>query len=330
MDQVTTDIWSGLIWGIDVVDGRVSHISGVASIEVPPGGFRWLHVSLADERARRLIATMPLPDTARDILLSRDDDQRAWADEGTIACVIHDFTREFEDPETAHTGAIHFALTPTLMITARTHPVRCADVIKARIDAGDAPKSASAALNLMASAVFEIVSGVIRDLVRQHQAIEDALLEEDREPAARTLPLMRRRAVQAGRHLQGLHSVFTRLDEDEDLPEALQPIIGRLVQRAASLEADVMQVKGQTQLLRDELDLRANQRTNQNLYVLSIMTTLLLPATLVTGIFGMNTGGLPFANSIEGTMAACFVAVGASALTYMFLRMLGFFRGPDK
>jgi len=42
--------------------------------------------------------------------------------------------------------------------------------------------------------------------------------------------------------------------------------------------------------------LQAAQRTNRNLYFLSILTALLMPATLVTGFFGMNTGGLPFAH----------------------------------
>ncbi len=59
-------------------------------------------------------------------------------------------------------------------------------------------------------------------------------------------------------------------------------------------------------LLREELDLQAVQRTNQNLYVLSVMTALLLPATLVTGLFGMNTGGLPWAHTPFGTAAATF------------------------
>jgi Mg2+ and Co2+ transporter CorA len=42
--------------------------------------------------------------------------------------------------------------------------------------------------------------------------------------------------------------------------------------------------------LRDELDLQAAQRTNENVYLLSVLTALMMPATLVTGFFGMNTG----------------------------------------
>ena len=40
-------------------------------------------------------------------------------------------------------------------------------------------------------------------------------------------------------------------------------------------------------------------KTNRHLYILSIMTAFLLPPTLVTGFFGMNTGGLPFAGCLS-------------------------------
>ena len=57
-------------------------------------------------------------------------------------------------------------------------------------------------------------------------------------------------------------------------------------------------------LLRDELDLQATQQTNENIYFLSILSALLLPATLVTGIFGMNTGGLLWTNHPWGSVLA--------------------------
>jgi hypothetical protein len=37
-----------------------------------------------------------------------------------------------------------------------------------------------------------------------------------------------------------------------------------------------------------------SEATNRNLYIHSIVTATLLPINLITGIFGMNTGGLPW------------------------------------
>jgi hypothetical protein len=44
--------------------------------------------------------------------------------------------------------------------------------------------------------------------------------------------------------------------------------------------------------LQDELTTRLAEGTSRRLYLVSVVTTVLLPATFVTGFFGMNTGGL--------------------------------------
>jgi zinc transporter len=52
----------------------------------------------------------------------------------------------------------------------------------------------------------------------------------------------------------------------------------------------------------------------------AILTGFLLPSTLVTGFFGMNTKDLPFQNIDGGTWWAASLAVGVTALTFFLLR----------
>jgi Mg2+ and Co2+ transporter CorA len=93
------------------------------------------------------------------------------------------------------------------------------------------------------------------------------------------------------------------------------------------IETDIVAAQNQLKLLRDELDLQAAQRTNSNLYLLSILTALMMPTTLVTGFFGMNTGGLPFASHANGTLMATGVAIATGVLTWLLLRVMGLVRG---
>jgi zinc transporter len=62
--------------------------------------------------------------------------------------------------------------------------------------------------------------------------------------------------------------------------------------------------------------------TNRRLFTLSILTACLLPPTLVTGFFGMNTKDLPFQESHGGTWMALLVAAAAGGACYWALRRM--------
>ena len=315
----------GLIWGLDFTPEGSQPVQICDS--VPAGNFRWLHLNLADHGTRRWIedASM-LPITVRELLLSPDTHQRALVDTGCVGCVLHDFERDFDVADTARVGALRIALAPSLMLTTRLHPLRSADIAKHRLGRGAVPTGPAQALELLVGAITENVADISRTLSTDVQRAEDAFLEGHQPPSARDLIGIRRRLAQLHRLLSGMRDVFQRLERDEDLPDALRPVVEKLAQRLQSIDADILGVQGQLRLLREELDIQEAQRTNQNLYVLSIVTALMLPATLVTGIFGMNTGGLPFAGTPHGTVIATGVAAAAAAATYFLLRWMGFVR----
>jgi zinc transporter len=315
--------WPGLIWGFDVVAGQAGPIG---EGDPPAGGLRWLHVALADRRAQQWIeAFSALPSLVREVLLSSDDHPRALVDDsGIIACVLLDGGRGLSgDDDVVH--ALHFALAPGLVVTARHHPVKCVDEVRRRIEGGNPPGTSAAALDLLVGSHVAETNARLVMLIHQAQEMEDALADHDREPEPRVLQMLRRRALRIYRQTSGLHRVLNRLEEDEALPEVLLPPVERLVQRVAAIEGDVAALVGQERLLREELDARATQRNNQNLYILSIMTALLLPPTLIAGLFGMNTSGLPFAAGQRGTLVACILALLSTVGTYVVLRAIGFF-----
>jgi zinc transporter len=66
--------------------------------------------------------------------------------------------------------------------------------------------------------------------------------------------------------------------------------------------------------------------TNRHIYVMSILTTLFLPPTLVTGVFGMNTKGLPFAENDSAFLWAAVLMLGAALAVYLIMRRVGVFK----
>jgi len=47
---------------------------------------------------------------------------------------------------------------------------------------------------------------------------------------------------------------------------------------------------------------KVDEKMNKNMYILTIISGIFLPLTLITGFFGMNTGGLPYTSAPNGTL----------------------------
>jgi Mg2+ and Co2+ transporter CorA len=117
-----------------------------------------------------------------------------------------------------------------------------------------------------------------------------------------------------------------RAVDDPSISRAYADVLARTERRLQPIERDVVAAQGQLRLLREELDLQAGQRTNENVYLLSVITALIMPATLVTGFFGMNTGNMPLEHGSGGTVMAAILAIGSSLATWLLLRRMGLIR----
>jgi zinc transporter len=85
-------------------------------------------------------------------------------------------------------------------------------------------------------------------------------------------------------------------------------------------------LRERSRLLEEEIHFKMEEESNRHLHTLSIVTTLLLPPTLVTGIFGMNTKGLPLTDVDEGFLWAAALMASSIGLAYLFMRRTGIFK----
>jgi Mg2+ and Co2+ transporter CorA len=313
----------GLVWSC--WDGP----DGVEAGERPPphaSRFRWLHLDLWDRRSVDwVVREAALPDAIQAMFLSSDEQPRAHAMRGALALVLPDFEREFDREETERIGALHVALRHGLVLTGRHRPIHTADVIRhrtAQLDTLDAGVALDLILGSLADTLALRTAAVMSELV----AVEDQLLADEQAPDTRALVALRRMTARLHRMARGMHMALFRAADDPLLDPAWAAALQRGLQRLQAIERDVVAAQGQLRLLREELDLQSGQRTNENVYLLSVITALIMPATLVTGLFGMNTGGLPLAHGAAGTLVATILAAGSSLATWLLLRRMGLVR----
>lgn len=87
-------------------------------------------------------------------------------------------------------------------------------------------------------------------------------------------------------------------------------------------------VEMQRDLVSGSLDIYLSSvanRTNQVMKVLTVLGTIALPALVISGIYGMNLKGLPWADSPHGTLLVSSVMLGTTAVLLVILRLMRWF-----
>jgi len=87
-------------------------------------------------------------------------------------------------------------------------------------------------------------------------------------------------------------------------------------------------VEMQRDLLAGSLDIYLSSvanRTNQVMKVLTVLGTIALPALVISGIYGMNLKGLPWADSPHGTVLVSGVMLATTVVMLLVLRLFRWF-----
>ena len=321
----------GCLWIIRFdASGRaeVGHAADISPLDAPREGFVWVHMDLTDVRARPLIGRLDaLSDAARESLSEPIDHQYLEYSEGLLSGALLDQERTLAGPA-SRTEYLRFAVGATFLVTARRRPMSSAETTRSAIGRGAKVHSPLA--------LFELMTGFLVDeLVRRTNEIgavfdraEDLVIDGRGRDARPLLGAARRDAVRLSRQVGGLVSTLARLediadDPDDEAGDEMRETAARLTQYTEALARDMASLQERARLLQDELNAILNLETNDRLYVLTVVTTLLLPPTFVTGFFGMNLKNLPFAEEEAGTIYAAILCALASGAVLLLMRRFG-------
>lgn len=276
-------------------------------IMLPLDGFVWLHLNLADQRVPAFLES--LGTVSADVvaaLTTHETHASITLDEQKIYGTLVDFQREF-DSETRDIGWLHFAVVDRMIITTRLQPLRSIDRVRASLEKN--PGRCRQPIDIFELIVVEFqrtLISLVMELTEELNQIEDIVYDVDARDERRRLAPVRRTIVRLHRHLRTILTLMRRAsasDEDE-MPLGFDDTASRLMARLESVDYDVYALQERARLLHEEIDSKLSSETNRHLYILSLMTAFLLPPSLVTGFFGMNTSDLPFAHSVGGTTLA--------------------------
>ena len=319
----------GLVWAFKIRgDGCAEPLPITAPIEAPLDGWLWLHLNLGDPASGRWLRSLGLPAPALTMLVSRDRHQQLHVAAECTYGVLADLVRRFDGPSD-DIGYLRFVMTDQLLISGRHNALTAVESAKTSIEHGGRRLSRVAALlELIIEQVVEGIENLAEQLGNELDQIEDELATESERDVRQQLGRVRRTAVKMHRQLTGLRALFHRLERDGSahLKPALRIAAGDLAQHLDGLDRVIIELRDRARLLQEDVTLALAEQTNRHVNILSILTTLLLPPTLITGVFGMNVKGLPFADDENAFFWTLAVMLAAAVAVYLLMRRVGIFK----
>jgi zinc transporter len=266
-----------------------------------------------------------LPPEAFPVIVEREIRHRLEFHRGGFLMVSSDFLFE-EDADPAEVAPIWIWVSPTVVLTARLHPLRTTDCLRVMARRNGLPSGSMTFFVEFLQRQLESVERLSHGVGIELERIEDQILKERILTGRAQLGNLRRHSTALRRHFRPLVLLLQRLSArpPEWIRESQSNDLKTLVEDLSYLVEESSHQLDAAKLLQEELSARDAESTGRNLYVLTIYTAAFLPMTLISGIFGMNLPGIPWSGNPGGFwwVIAMILASGFSVLLVSFRRFL--------
>ncbi len=300
----------GLIWGYRFAPNQLgqpisSESASALRASCDPNSqaeFIWLHFSLSNASCQPwLRQNLPLPEAFYDSLGGATGTARLEQDAEVLVAVIQDVLFDFKfDPSAVATASL--CIEPRLLVSVRLRPLRSIDHLRAAVRRGQTFRSTTEIFAHLLRDQSDVLVDILRQATQRVDQIEDGLLAQRISVSRSELGTLRRVLVRLQRQLAPEPAVLFRLlnrppawitEEDrQDLRQAAEEFSAAIGDTGMLIE--------RVKLLQEEMAALVTEQTNRTLYVLTFVTVLALPIMLVSGLFGMNVGGIPMADDHLG------------------------------
>ena len=276
----------------------------------------WLHLDRTQVgMAEWLQRELEVPEPTAELLTSDSTRPRAFRDGETLVATLRGINfNPGADPEDM--VSIQLWSDGHRLVSLRRHPLQTPTEVMVEIDAGRGPADAGALITTLAEQLVHRMNAAIVDVNDEIDQLENAeLVRGDEEDRLARIAAIRRSSLALQRHMGPQHVALEAISRDapawfeaHDRRE-----IGETIALLRRFLDDIDVSKESAVVLMDELRARALARSEKTNRRLTLVATVFLPLSFLVGLFGINVGGMPWAE-IPGhrygfwyVTALCFV-----------------------
>lgn len=288
---------SGLVHGVRLDGaggGEQLDWNGVTSWR-PEDGVAWVDLDYAAPDAERWLGLeAKLAPYTREALVAGDPRPRAeLRDDGILLIARGVNLAEGAEPEDM--VSMRVWIEAHRIITLRHRDVRALRTVGQGLRDGRGPRDAGDFLGALVDEILGPVSTLVDEIDDQVAALEDAALGHDVAVPRAKIADLRRRAIALRRFIGPQREALARLAQlnapwlGDNVRARLRDAADRQARTVDELDA----ARDRAAVTHEELAARTDELANRRLYVLSLVTTVFMPLSFLTGLLGVNVGGVP-------------------------------------
>lgn len=268
----------------------------------PEAGLLWVHLDFTSPKVRNwLTQESGLDPLVADALIADETRPRCISIAGGLLISLRGVNiNPGAEPEDM--VSIRLFCDGKRIISTRRRKLMSVLDIADSLDTGHGPRTAGEWIATLAGRLVERMSDVVQDMEDRLDAAEDSLLVDSSQDLRMELLGLRREAIMLRRYLSPQREAMNRvmaesvewLSQDERL--RLREAGDKIMRYVEDLDA----IRDRGIVSTEELASRLSEQMNLRMYVLSLIAGVFLPLGFLTGLLGINVGGIPGSDSPLG------------------------------
>jgi zinc transporter len=265
----------------------------------PEDGILWLHLDYTLDSTRHwLERDSGLPELAREALLAENTRPRAAIlDEYLLLALRGVNTNPGADPEDM--VSIRLCVGARMVVSTRKRRLLSVSKLLELFELGDGPRSSAELIIRLSELMVEQMGVTVEELEEQLSDLELDLLTQPGAEMRQAVRNLRRQTVTLRRYFAPQRDAFNQMLSERlswfttEMKLELREISDQLLRHIEDLDI----IRERAAMAQEELASQQGEQLNQRMYVLSIISAVFLPLGFLTGLLGINVGGIPGADN---------------------------------
>ena len=259
----------------------------------------WVHFDYSSKEANEWITNKSgIEDVAIDALLTEETRPRTTILNDSLLVALRGVNLN-PNSKPEDMISIRLYVSPSLIISTRRRNLLTVTELIDNLKRGIGPKSSSEFLVELTYRITDRMDSVIDQIQERTDFLEENLLDAADTKFRNEILAIRRETIILKRYLSPQKEALNKLYNDkitwvnEYQKIEIRETNDQLMRHIEELET----IRDKVALIQEELANRLSEQLNKKMYILSIISAIFLPLSFLTGLLGINIGGIPGAEN---------------------------------